>query len=252
MRWKATLCCLAVFFLAACHPRLSRQIDFADSKAGSLLRLLNTRNKGLETFKGIGSLRVWNAQGVQTTRIAWLAALDGRMRAVVMGPAGNPLMRFSYDGRSLYFASADREGVRQKGCEDPGLQHILDVPVSIGELIVLLAGRVPVYDYKEAALVRSRSGAGPPKQLVLTNEWSGLREKIRLRPDRQSAASVAIYEGEDLRYQAKLADYRQVNGFSLPGRIVVSGAGAAGFALRAERIWTNVPVEDEQFVISRQ
>lgn len=254
MRSKAMLCCLAAVFLGACHPRVAPQIDFPDSRTGNLLQRLNTRNHGLKTIKGIGKLRLWNAQGRQSSRIAWLATLDGRMRAVVLGPAGNALMRFSYDGSSLYFASAAKDGVRKKACEDPGLQHILDVPISIGELIAYLGGRVPVYEYEEAAFVpgRARSDAEVPQQLVLTNDWSGLREKIRLRPDRASASSVAIYEGRDLRYQAKLADYQQVNGFSLPGQIEVTGAGSAGFALRVERIWTNIPVEDEQFVISRQ
>ncbi len=254
MRSKAMLCFLAAVFLGACHPRIAPQMDFPDSRTGSLLQHLNTRNKGLKSIKAIGRLRLWNAKARQSTRIAWLAALDGRMRAVVLGPAGNAWMRFSYDGSSLYFASAAREGVRKKGCEDPGLQRILNVPISIGELIAYLGGRVPVYDYDEAAFApgRARSDAGAPQQLVLTNDWSGLREKIRLRPDGNSASSVAIYEGENLRYRAKLADYRQVNGFSLPGRIEVTGAGSAGFALRVERIWTNIPVEDEQFVISRQ
>lgn len=251
MRWKEMMLLgVAVLLFTACHPRISTDIGEAGSNAERLLSKLYKQNNELETFKGIGEIRLWNARGARTARIAWLAKVDGsRLRAEILGPSGRPLMKLAYDGRRFYFYSVTDEGVRQRRIRNPSLERAVEVPLTIRELILFLAGRFPVYEHGEVKLAVS-SGPQEPDRLVLTGDWSGLKQQLNLTPDHDAVKSLSIYDRGDLRYHAELAEYRLLDGFLIPSRVRVSNGAAAGFEIRIARFWPNVAVRAQQFTIS--
>ncbi len=233
--------------LFACHPRIKTEIPEPDSRAERLLAKLHSRNEGLETFKGLGDIRLWNSAGTQTARIAWLAAMDGRMRAEILGPSGRPLMKLAYDGRRFFLYSAAADGIRKRRVRNPGLERAVNVPLTIRELVFFLAGRLPVYEYRDLKLVTS--GGPEPDRLLVRAGWRGLMQQVILAPDHETAAAFRIYEGEDLRYQVKLADYQEHDGFLIPARIRISNGASEGFEIRMTRFWPNVGLQARQFVI---
>ena len=234
--------------IAACQPRIKPDVREGATRDERLLARLYHRNQKLQTFKGIGSIRIWNAAGSQSARIAWLGDMDGRLRVEILGPAGRPLMKLAYDGECFSYYSMDIREVRQHRLANPNLDRVTDVPVTIQEMVYYLAGRFPVYAHGEVDMIRTGAPAGD--QLVLRRFWSGMVEKITLSPDHTSVSDVSIYDGRHPAYTAKLSDYRQVHGFSIPWQIVLSNGKEAGFAIRMHQYWPNVSVEDQQFVIS--
>jgi len=250
MRCKGLSCSLVLILLvllAACHPRISTEPIEGDHPAERLLARLYTRNQNLQTFKGIGSIRLWHGAGAQTARIAWMAALDGRIRIEILGPSGRPLIKLAYDGESFYYRRAADEGVRQRNIRNPSLDRVIDVPVTLRELVFFLAGRFPLYENHEVRF--AQSGSRPADRLILTHGLSGLREVLRLSGGHERLDSVSLYRGDTLRYQVKLSDYRQMDGFWIPSRLVFSSARSAGFEIRVERFWPNTAVSASRFVI---
>lgn len=242
--------CLAVALVltAACQPRIKQDVREGETRAEHLLARLYHRNQTLQTFKGIGNIRIWNAAGSQSARIAWIGGTDGRLRVEILGPAGRPLIKMAYDGGCFSYYSMDTREVRQHRLANPKLEHLIDVPVTIQELVYYLAGRFPVYTHRQVEMPRTDGAAGD--QLLLKGRWSRVVEKITLTPDHAAVSAVSLYDGQNLTYTAKLSDYRQIDGFSIPGQIVLTNGKDAGFAIRVHQYWPNVSVEDEQFVIS--
>lgn len=248
MRWKGFVLFLAIVFIFACHPRISPDLGKATSKAERLLSKLYARNNALKTFKGIGQFRIWNASGSKSARIAWLGEVNGRFRVEILGPTGRPLMKMAYDGEFFYFYSIDREGIKKNKARNPSLGHVIDVPVSLRELVFFLSGRFPVYEHRRVELRNTESSR--VDQLVLRRFWSGVIEKIALTEDHAAVKSVSIYDWHGLSYQASLSEYRQWGDFSIPERIILSNGKSTGFEIRINRYWPNVDVKDGQFAIS--
>lgn len=245
---RKTIICLGVaVLLFACHPRIATEIPEPGNRAERLLAKLQNRNEGLETFKGLGEIRLWNAGGTQTARIAWLAAMDGRIRAEILGPSGRPLMKLAYDGRRFFLYSAPEDGIQKRRVRNPGLERAVNVPVTIRELVFFLAGKLPVYEYRDVELVTSD---GPEAdRLLMAGGWRGVMQQVILAPDHETAEAFRIYEGEDLRYQVKLADYQEHDGFLIPAQIRFSNGASEGFEIRMTRFWPNAGLRARQFVI---
>jgi len=248
MRSKGFLFLLTLTFVAACHPRITPEIAAPKSNAEHLLARLYNRNQDLKTFKGIGSIRIWDAAGSQRARIAWLGDVDGRLRVEILGPSGRPLMKVAYDGECLYFYSIDSNGVHKRRARNPSLVQVIDIPVTIKELLYFLSGRFPIYDHGRVELIKA--GAAQPDELVLKRFLRGAVEKIALTTDHSAVVSVKIYEWQGLAYQASLSEYQQRNGFSIPGRITLNSDDAAGLEIRINRYWPNVEIQDQQFVVT--
>ncbi len=248
MRWIGLLLLSAVAFFPACHPRISPDTGKAESSAESLLFRLYSRNKSLKTFKGIGRISIWSEEGAQSARIAWLASVRGRMRAEVLGPAGRPLLKIAYDGEVLYFYKAGMGEIKKKRIDSPDLGSIMEVPVEIGDLVLFLAGRFPVYDY--ARIEKVDTGPDTGEKLVLKSLWSNVVEKISFFPGSDAVESVQVFDWRGLRYRADLSGYSSINGYSVPGRIMVKGSEGAGFEIRVSRFWANAEAGRERFVIS--
>ncbi len=248
MRWKGPVLFLVFIFISACHPRISPDLDSPAGNAERLLSKLYARNSALETFKGIGQIRIWNATGSQSARIAWIGELDGRLRVEILGPTGRPLMKMAYDGKFFYFGSTEGRGIKKNKIRNPNLGHFLDVPVTIRELTFFLTGRFPVYEYRTVELVEADPSTAA--HLVLRRFWTGVVEKIGLTPGHAAVQWVRVYDRHGLSYRAGLFDYRQHGDFFIPEKITITNGGAAGFEIRIDRYWPNIDVSEDQFVVS--
>jgi outer membrane biogenesis lipoprotein LolB len=249
MRRLAGLGFLLLLLLFACQPRISTEPVDAGSRAGRVLAELYTRNAGLKTCKGIGSIRLWKGGASQSARFAWLASTDGRMRAELLGPAGRPLLKLAYDGRRFFYSRGFEDGVQSRRVKNPSLGRVIDVPITVKELALFLAGRFPVYEHADVRLLEGIRGQGR-KELVLTDDWRGLEETILFSESPDRVVGVRILEDGGLRYRAALSDFRQRGGFLVPARLSFKSEADAGFEIRWERFWPNAPVRKEQFVVS--
>lgn len=196
-------------------------------------------------FKGIGALRIFADGRRQTLRLAWVAVRPGKLRIELLTPGG-PAVKFATDGEWIYVLSP-ADGERHVGRDPrPDFGDLLPVPVTVRDLIALMAGRVPLgsFDRAESApaddgihLIAGRRGR-PVSEAWLAVDHHRLRRLERFGPS-----------GE-LIYRCEPDQYTAVEGHRIPFVLRFTTADARKrMTLRVERFWPETAVSPETFVI---
>jgi hypothetical protein len=155
------------------------------------------------------------------------------------------------DGEWFYYYEArpDRPLYKKIPATDASLKRIISIPVKAGDIIQLLAGRVPLREHHSAFLERQDSGAG--YVLVLKRRWWGVVEKILFNEDRTRVRQVEFYNRSgSLIYLAQFDEMQTVKEYRVPSRLILSNAEGADFQLDVERYWADVDVSSSMFVLN--
>jgi hypothetical protein len=228
----------------------AQEITVARSRAQNTLLMLDRVNGKLNTFKGVGKIRLWNKDTYQIAeRVAWAGAAPSSLSMVLL-ISGHPGPRLATDGKYLYYL--DQRNTKKPFIKvpktDASLEKILSLPITSGDIIELLRGRVPLYKYTSAALLPDP--VGKDHLLVLGKRWHGVIEKIYLSGDPRSVYKVEVFNSKGrLRYRAELKRMRDIKGFYVPGRLDISDDTGGGFSLEIDRYLVNVIVSPSMFVL---
>jgi hypothetical protein len=228
----------------------TQELIVARSQARNTLLMLDHVNGELNTFKGVGKLKLWNKDASQVAeRVAWAGAAPASLSMVLL-ISGHPGPRLATDGNYLYYLDLRniKKPFRKIRESDASLEKILSLPITSGDIIELLRGRVPLCKYTSAVLVPEPGGKD--YVLVLGEKRRGVIEKIYLTGDPKSAYKIEVFKGKGrLRYRAELKNLRHIQGFHVPGRLDVSNDTGDGFSLQIDRYLANVSVSPSMFVL---
>lgn len=199
-------------------------------------------NQGLDSFKGIGNLRLSGAKGRQTLRAAWIAQMPDRFRLELLGVTGAPVASVAADG--TYFTAYlhdSRKQYRHRLGED-GLERVVGVELKVAEVVSMLGGRVFIAEFRKAVVEEG---------VLILKDGVGRKQQAIYPPGEQNAWWVVerFDERGELRYRAILEDLRQADGYLIPGRIVVTTEGGDGFQVSVDRFWANPAVAPSAFVL---
>jgi hypothetical protein len=227
-----------------------QELAAARNRARNLLLVLDKVNEDLNTFKGVGKIRLWNKAYTQIAeRVAWVGAEPSSLSIVVL-ISGHPGPRLSTDGKFLYYLDLQnkKDPFKKVRASDASLEKILSLPVRSRDIIELLRGRVPLYEYSSVALVPGLSGDG--NVLVLGKRWRGVIEKIYLTSDKKRAWKIEVYNRSGrLRYRAEFKNMLEIQGYRVPVRLDISNDSGDGFSLEIDRYLANVSVSPSMFVL---
>ncbi len=260
LRGAAYLVVLVLFLQACSHLKYAsleslsgdlspEEVALARTEAQKLLLLLNNTNDDLNTFKGVGKIKLWPNQNSQITeRVAW-AGVEPCSLSIVMIISGIPGPRLSTDCKYLYYLDPQNKKQPFKKIRnvDTGLEKILSVPIKSKDIIELLRGRIPLYENTSAALIPELSGNS--SVLVLGKRWLGVIEKIYLEADKKSVRKVEVFNAKGgLKYRAEFKSMQEIQGYRVPLRLEVSNDKGQGFSLEIDRYLANVSVSPSVFV----
>lgn len=250
------------FYLQACSylsagGRASPTLDLSPSElavarneARKLLEILNNTNNGLNTFKGVGKIRLWRNDNVQIAeRVVWAGARPSRLSIVVLA-SGQPGPRLATDGKYLYYLDLRERNhpFKKIRTADASLEKVLSLPVKSSDIIELLRGRVPLYEFSSAAVIRARSAEG--YVLILEKRRRGVVEKIYLDGNKKNARKIEVFDSNGgLRYRAELKSVKNIEGYRVPLRLEISNEAGEGFCLEIDRYLANAPVSPSLFVL---
>lgn len=197
-------------------------------------------NQGLDTFKGVGSLRISAEEGRRALRAAWIAQAPDRFRLELMGIAGVPAASVAADGSMFSAYLHDRgRGYRHRLGED-GLEDVVGIKIRVAEVVALLGGRVHIGDFGQAVVEEGvlvlKDGAGRTKQRIHPPWEQGKRWVVALFDD----------DGK-LRCRVLMTDPRQQGGYTVPGTIQVTTAQRGSLRVSVERFWANPDVAPAVF-----
>lgn len=220
----------------------------ASPEAQAILSGLMEKNQGLKTFKGLGKIRIWDETKLQTAKVAWAGAEDGRLRIELLQISGQPAASIASDGEWLYFVSHEKDKLYKKRTRDPDLQKVLAVPVRASDVIALIRGRIPICAYHEARVEENRYGPG---QVLILRRWDRIVQRIYPEGEKRRVRKTELFDKNgDRIWQAEFDRMKTVQGFALPFRILLGNGQDLGVELRIQRYWPNAELSAEIFVLT--
>lgn len=263
------------FVFSACtilSPKISKKSNhkIAVSEANKIISTLKDQNLKLRTFKGMGTI-TFKARGKKDyiSRIAWIASVPDKIRITLLSVSGQPAVSIASDGHWLYYVSHLRGDFYKKPATMSSMKRLFSIPINSKDIVDILAGRVPVPPYDSAVLMENRSyddkfyAHTPTIQdekgdsgkngyiLVLKKNWGDILEKIYLDDEKKEVHKVEVFDRFGaLVYRVKFSNIREVSGYRIPYRLLVSNDDGSGFRLHVDRYWPNDTVSQSMFVLA--
>jgi len=221
----------------------------AQLEAQAVLQQLALTNTSPSSFKGLGRIKLWDADRPPLSeRVAWIVSAPEKLGLVVLA-AGRPVVRVAADGQFIYMVDLrDPVGSYVKlRTSDASLERLIRMPITVTDIIAILAGRPPIRDHSRAFLQKDRQ----TEQWVLVIEnWWHVVEKIYLGADRKDVRRVAFFgAGGKVLYRVEYEEMQNVLGYRVPRRLSLSDDAGNGVQLDIEQFLTDVPVTSSMFVL---
>lgn len=237
--------------LPACSALRQRlpQERRAEKAAIQLLKDIRQTNHNLNSFKGIGKIRIWGPQHPPINeRVAWVGSVPVSLRIVVLA-SGQPVVKFATDGRYLYFIDLQNpiRSFKKIRTADASLEKLISIPVKSSDIISLLAGRPPILDHSRAVLMQDDANGGA---IVILEKWWQVVEKIYLSADKSTVEKVEIFGGGKLRFRVEFKRMQQIQEYRVPRRLKITGNDGAGLQLDIDRYLAGVSVKPSMFVLT--
>lgn len=249
------LCATGVFLLLALSACSTlKRVPTAEETAARLeaeavLEHLVQANASLSTFKGLGRIKRWGAsEQPSTQRAAWVAAAPDKLGLVVLA-AGRPVVRVAADGRFVYLVDLldPVHSYTKKRTADASLARLIRIPVSVTDIVAILAGRPPIPDHARAFL--QKDGQTGLRLLVLENRWRVVA-KVYLGPDQEEIRRLEVFGADGkLNYRVEFEEMQTIQGYRVPLRLLLTDDAGSGVQLEIEQYLANPPVTAAMFVI---
>ncbi|NNL78432.1 MAG: DUF4292 domain-containing protein [Desulfobacterales bacterium] len=249
----------AVAFFAGCSSITARLPDRAPdardtptaADAQMVLSILRNQNQSLQSFKGIGKIKVRYKQKLKfDERIAWIGSENANLRIELL-VSGQSAVKMSTDGKWFYYYEA-RQGeplYKKDPATDASLKRIVAIPIKVSDIVHLLAGRVPLREHGSAKLIRQDSANS--YVLALKRKWAGVTEKIFLDESKSRVHQIEFYHHTgSLVYRVLFEEMQNIDGYQVPAKLRILNDDGADFHLIVERYWTNINVSPSMFVLN--
>jgi hypothetical protein len=221
----------------------------AEKAAEQLLVDIGQTNQNLNSFKGIGKIRIWGPQHPPINqRVAWIGSVPVSLRIVVLA-SGQPVVKFATDGRYLYFIDLQNpeHSYKKIRAEDASLAKLIAIPVKSSDIISLLAGRPPILEHSRAVLAEDAANSGT---VLILEKWWQVVEKIYLNADKSAVEKVETFGGGKLRFRVEFKRMQQIKGYRVPRRLIITGNDGTGLQLDIDRYIADVSLKPSMFVLT--
>jgi hypothetical protein len=221
-----------------------------DPAAEEMVARLKATNAGLTSFKCLGKITlVAPGQPVQSFRAAMAGALSDRLRIDMFAPFGGSAGTFSSDGKHLFLVRHPSGKYYKKRYGSGNLQRLLQIDVSVGDLLELMVGRIPLAENGSAKLIAAGQGAGDG--LLFVDGKGRTRQRISVDAHHKTLRSEWFDSSQRATHTLILEGRQVVDGYDLPRRIDLTGSKGERVTMVLERYEANVPLDDQLFAPSK-
>ena len=246
-RYRLTLLIPLLLSLAACAALTDRSTPptgTADDGADLAARC-EAVNQALVASRGIGQLAFTRSGRTQRLKFAWVSRLPDKLRVVLLGLDGRPLVTTAADGRVIRLMDHTTGKFHRESYPGGRLKAMLDLPLTLDSLARLLAGRMPVFDYDRAEPTEGRTPV--EDGIILKKRWNRVG-RLYLHVSQPVFTRIEVYrQTGELRYRIDIEETRQIKAFRVPRRLSIDAGGARRLTLDIERYWANEPVNPKTF-----
>jgi len=215
----------------------------------ALISNLEQANSGLDSFKGIGKIKIWNANDLQSTRLVWAGYQSEKLRLELLGLGGRPFSSLVYDGSRLYLSLHTERRFYQKQTRRADLSRLVSIPLTVHDVLIILAGRVPLL--KDAALTLEKEPNTEQYVLFLKKGWFRKRTgKIYLREDMKTVWKYELFQGKNtLLYRVEFLSHIRYGDYQFPKTLLFSNDLQTKIRIDIDNIWPDATLPDSVFVL---
>jgi hypothetical protein len=243
--WSALILLMAAWFPSAC-ARFSPPDIQRDPAAEQMVAGLKLTNADLTRFKCVGKI-IMSApkQPAQTFRAAMAGQLSDRLRIDMFAPFGGSAGTVSSDGKHLFLVMHPSREYYKRRFGGGSLEKMIQIDVSVGDLLELLVGRLPMDAEFSARLASDENDAQP--HLILVDRWGRTRQRVTVDDSMHPVASVWFDSHQNPIYSMAVAGTQIIDGFVLPKRIDLSGASGERVSVTLDRYQPNARFDESLF-----
>jgi hypothetical protein len=248
MGWWALIVILVTWLPAACTRFYPPEVQ-RDLPAERMLAGLKKINTGLTRFKCVAKIRLTVPnQPPQSFRAAMAGQLTDRLRIDMFAPFGGSSGTVSSDGEHLFIAAHPSREYYKKRFGDGNLRRIVQIDITVGDLLELLVGRIPM---DTALAARLNTDEEPSRtQVMLVDRWGRTRQRITVDASMHPVRSVWFDANQHPIQSLALTGRQSVDGFTLPRRIDLSAASGAQVSVELDRYEANASLDEGLFILA--
>ena len=243
------LLALFVGLTSGCAPLIPsrQQLDPAAEETVVRLKRINAE---LTRFKCVGRLTVAGpSQPKQSFRAAMAGQLSQQLRIDMFAPFGGAAGTVSSDGDHLFLVMHPTRKYVKKRFGRGSLRRIIQIDLTVGDLLEILVGRIPMDEGLSARMEPDANGL--ENHLVLVDRRNRIRQRISLDGGMLPVRSEWFDHDQRSDFSLTVDGRQKIAGFLLPQRIDLSAATGARVCMVLERYEANTQLNEGLFVPAR-
>ena len=187
-------------------------------------------------------------RSAQYFRVAMAGQFSDRLRIDMFAPFGGSAGTVSSDGKYIFSCQPALREYYKKELGNGSLRRIIQIDISVGDLLEILVGRIPMDAGLSARLVPD--GDATQTNLILIDRRGKTRQRITLDASRHPVRSVWFDSGQNPVYTLTLNGEQTIDGYVLPKRIDLSAVSGDRITVVLERYEVNAPLDEDLFIIA--
>lgn len=245
--WSMLAIVLVVSLTSACtrFSPTDRQRDLAAEKMVARLRQTNL---GLTGFKCVGKMTLAGSDKPrQSFRAAMAGVLSDHLRIDMFAPFGGSAGTFASDGKNLFLVMHPSREYYKKRFGKGSLRRLVQIEITVGDLMELLVGRIPLSLDFFARLEPDETGA--QTHLIFVDRRDRIRQRITFDDALQPVRSQWFDNNQNAWLTLTLDGQLLVDGFVLPRRFELSAKAGDRVSVVLDRYEANVHLDESLFVV---
>jgi outer membrane lipoprotein-sorting protein len=237
---------LTTLLFIACAPLVPTIPETSPAALAAIDRLL-LFNQGLIDLKGIGQMKLIHSSQSLSARIAWAGSFPDKLRMDIMGSPGVNLVTLASDGEFVYLKLYQENRFFKKKRANTLFKRMVDIPISVREVIQILGGKIPLASHRSAALKANNTGH---QILELKDKWGNISQRIFWAQDKNDPIAFEMVKADGtIIYRTEFIELMDLKQFNVPKYLVLSNSKGDRFELTVERYWVNQPLPSSIFVL---
>ncbi len=236
----------AAVWLNGCAWLIKPPVD--EAAARRLVDAAAGINAGLDRYKGLARARVQSRGQTISGRVAVAAAAPDRLRVEWLSALGQPITGLAGNGETITVVSYPEKKIYRLPQTRTALERMVHIPMGIGELTTILAGRPPLPRFAAAQIDPDHT---PTYRVLLKNRWRAIVASLEL--ERTSGRIVGMRSNDDtgnMRFTIQWHRWKTQGGYTVPGQVLIRSASQHTLTLTMDRFWPNAEVSPEMFELS--
>ena len=248
MGWWALIVILTTWLPAAC-TRFYPPEGQRDLPAERMVAGLRETNTGLTRFKCVAKITLTDPnRPSQSFRAAMAGQLTDRLRIDMFAPFGGSSGTVSSDGEHLFFVAHPSREYYKKKFGNGSLRRVVQIDVTVGDLLELLVGRIPMDTALAARLTTDEENSRT--QVILVDRWGRTRQQITVDASMHPVRSVWFDANQHPIQSLVLTGRQSIDGFTVPRRIDLSAASGERISVVLDRYEANARLDDGLFILA--